>query len=98
MRRSRQHLGQATELFHEGLLLPPVKIVEAGIANLDLERLIASNSRAADLALGDMHAQIGVTGIGRDGIQRRQDQFGAATFVTATDAVIAASDRRFTPP
>ena len=25
--------GQATELFHEGLLLPPVKIVEAGIAN-----------------------------------------------------------------
>ena len=87
--------GQATELFHEGLLLPPVKIVEAGIPNLDLERLIASNSRAADLVLGDMHAQIGVTGIGRDGIQRLCDRFGAATFVTAMDAVIAASDRRF---
>ena len=39
--------GQATELFQEGLLLPPVKIVRSGITNTDLERLIASNIRTA---------------------------------------------------
>ena len=87
--------GQATELFHEGLLLPPVKIVKAGMPNTDLERLIAGNSRAAELVLGDMHAQIGVTGIGRDGVKRLCDRFGADIFVSAMDAVIAASDRRF---
>ncbi|NBP74274.1 MAG: hypothetical protein EBU57_14230, partial [Alphaproteobacteria bacterium] len=73
--------GQATELFHEGLLLPPVKIVKAGMPNTDLERLIAGNSRAAELVLGDMHAQIGVTGIGRDGVKRLCDRFGADIFV-----------------
>ena len=61
--------GQATEVFHEGLLLPPVKIVKTGVPNADLERLIAANSRAPDLVLGDMHGQIGVTSIGRDGIK-----------------------------
>ena len=87
--------GQATELFHEGLLLPPVKIVSAGMPNTDLERLIAGNSRAAELVLGDMHAQIGVTGIGREGIRRLCDRFGTDTFVAAMEAVIAASERRF---
>ena len=87
--------GQATELFHEGLLLPPVKIVRAGAHNTDLERLIAGNSRAAELVLGDMHAQIGVTGIGHAGIKRLCDRFGSDTFVSALEAVIAASDRRF---
>jgi hypothetical protein len=57
--------GQATELFQEGLLLPPVKIARDGKINADMERLIASNSRAPELVLGDMNAQIGITGIGR---------------------------------
>lgn len=87
--------GQATEVFQEGLLLPPVKIVRAGTHNADLKRLIASNSRAPDLVLGDMNAQIGITGIGRDRLQALCDQFGGDVFCAAMDAVIAASDRGF---
>src|SRR5215475_13218817 len=32
--------ANATEMFHEGLLLPPIKIVDGGIAQTDLERII----------------------------------------------------------
>jgi N-methylhydantoinase B len=87
--------GQATELFHEGLLLPPVKIVKTGVPNADLERLIAGNSRAPDLVLGDMHGQIGVISIGRDGIKSLCERLGTDTFVSSLDAIIEASDRRF---
>lgn len=87
--------GQATELFHEGLLLPPVKIMRAGTPNPDLQRLIASNSRAPELVLGDMNAQIGITGIGRDRIKGLCESFGADVFVGAIEEIIAASDREF---
>ena len=87
--------GQATELFQEGLLLPPVKIVRGGKPNDDLQRLIASNSRAPELVLGDMNAQIGITGVGRDRIKGLCRTFGADVFTGAMDEIIAASDRQF---
>ena len=87
--------GQATDLFQEGLLLPPVKIVRAGLPNTDLERLIAGNSRAPELVLGDMHAQIGVTAIGAGRLQALCADIGHETFVSALDAVIEASARAF---
>src|SRR5881392_3196064 len=50
----------ATEMFQEGLLLPPIKMVAAGIPQRDIERIILANSRQAALMRGDMAAQIGV--------------------------------------
>src|SRR6266481_8604511 len=37
--------ANATEMFQEGLLLPPIKIVDAGVAQTDVERIILTNSR-----------------------------------------------------
>ena len=57
--------GQATELYHEGLMLPPVRIHRAGVPDEDVFRLIAANTRAPYVVLGDISGQIGVTRIGR---------------------------------
>ena len=54
----------ATEIFHEGLLLPPVKLWSAGQFNQDLERLILANSRQPELVRGDVRAQVAVTQMG----------------------------------
>ena len=61
--------ASATEIFHEGLLLPPVRIRTAGAFNADLERLILANSRQPDLVRGDMHAQMAATHMGVTRIQ-----------------------------
>ena len=45
--------ANATELFHEGLLIPPIKIRAAGAALPDIERLILANTRQPLLALPD---------------------------------------------
>lgn len=87
--------GQATDLFQEGLLLPPVKIVRAGVPDADMESIIAGNSRSPELVLGDMRAQIGVTAIGAARIAALCDDIGAGTFADAFDAIIDASARSF---
>ena len=69
--------GQATEIFHEGLLLPPVRLYSAGKRNADIERLVAANSRQPRLVLGDLGSQVGVTHVGRD-------RFSTATGSSAT--------------
>src|ERR671925_384556 len=56
--------ANATEIFHEGLLLPPVKIWEGGQRVPDIERIILANSRQPELMRGDIHAQIAVTQMG----------------------------------
>src|SRR5881227_3742503 len=54
----------ATEIFQEGLLLPPIKIWHAGQPLQDIERIILANSRQPALVRGDIHAQIAVTQLG----------------------------------
>src|SRR5439155_9593311 len=48
----------ATEMYHEGLLVPPIKIWAEGKSLPDIERIILTNSRQPVLMRGDIHAQI----------------------------------------
>jgi N-methylhydantoinase B len=75
--------ADATEMFHEGVLVPPIKIWEAGRALPDVERLILANSRQPALVRGDMHAQIAVTQMGAARVKELCGRFGAATVTQA---------------
>lgn len=81
--------ANATEIFQEGLLLPPLKIWSGGTELRDIERLILSNSRQPELVRGDMRAQIAITQMGATRVQDLCKRFGAATmrdaFVTILD-------------
>jgi len=87
--------GSATELYHEGMMLPPVRIYRAGEPVKDVERLIAANTRAPYVVLGDISGQIGVTRIGREHIHEICDRFGADVLVDAMDEMIRASTDEF---
>lgn len=82
----------ATELFHEGLLLPPMKIEAAGVFNADLERLILANSRQPELMRGDMRAQMAATRMGVARMQELAGRFGAATVADAFAAILAGAE------
>jgi N-methylhydantoinase B len=51
--------GDATELFQEGLLLPPVKIKRRGEDVEDVWKIILSNHRTPRVTFGDFRAMIG---------------------------------------
>jgi N-methylhydantoinase B/oxoprolinase/acetone carboxylase alpha subunit len=49
----------ATELYQEGLVIPPVKLVDAGVENKTLIDMICANVRGPEIFMGDMRAQEG---------------------------------------
>jgi N-methylhydantoinase B len=80
--------ANATELYHEGLLVPPVKIWERGRPLPDIERIILTNSRQPELVRGDVHAQIAVTQMGAARVKELCARFGAPTVTDAFAAIL----------
>jgi N-methylhydantoinase B len=50
--------GDATDLFQEGLMIPPLKILRRGELNTDLEAMICANTRTPEITWGDVKAQV----------------------------------------
>ena len=59
----------ATEIFHEGLRIPPLKLIERGTVREDLWSLLLLNSRTPDLMDGDLRAMLGSTRIGMERLE-----------------------------
>jgi N-methylhydantoinase B len=83
--------ANATEMYQEGLLIPPVKIRDAGRPLPDVERLILGNSRQPALVRGDMNAQIAVTQMGAARVKELCARFGAETLCKAFAAILRAA-------
>ncbi len=81
--------ANATELFHEGLLIPPIKMWSAGQFLPDIERLILANSRQPELVRGDMNAQIAVTQMGAVRVKELCARFGDETVVGAFATILS---------
>ena len=80
--------ANATELFHEGILIPPIKIIDAGQPLADVERIILNNSRQPALVRGDMQAQIAVTRMGAVRVADLCGRFGAGMVTDAFAAIL----------
>jgi N-methylhydantoinase B len=83
--------ANATEMYQEGLLIPPIKIRDAGRPLPDIERLILANSRQPALVRGDMNAQIAVTQMGALRVKELCARFGAETLCEAFAAILKAA-------
>jgi N-methylhydantoinase B len=86
--------AQCTELFQEGLLLPPVKLVEGGRRNEALYALIAANVRDPDATLGDLAAQIAACRRGADRLVELCAQHGHPTVTAAMAALLDQTSER----
>jgi len=81
--------ANATEMYHEGLLIPPIKIWDSGRFLPDIERIILANSRQPELVRGDMGAQIAVTQMGAVRVKELCNRFGAEVVTGAFAAILA---------
>ena len=66
----------ATEIFHEGLRLPVLKLVESSATRDDVWRLLLLNTRTPQLLDGDLRAMLGSTRIGAERIIELVDELG----------------------
>ena len=67
----------ATDIHQEGLIIPPVKIMDRGTMIDPLYRLILNNSRYPDDVRGDLDAEIMACRVGVARIQGLFDRYGA---------------------
>ncbi len=81
-------------IFHEGLLVPPVKIHARGKPIDSVVRILANNSRTPDLLLGDIQGQIGCTLIGSDLLRALCGQYGVGVVLASVEKLFASSEKR----
>jgi N-methylhydantoinase B len=85
----------ATEIFQEGILIPPLRLLENDEWNATLMAMISTNSRLPHLVTGDMRAQVASLRIGKNRLMEIIDRFGADTISTATDQLLTRSSQGF---
>ena len=84
---------QATEIFHEGIRLPPLRLVERGETREDLWQLLLLNSRCPELIDGDLRAMLGATRIGAEQVSELAADLGAEGVFLYFEGILAHADR-----
>jgi N-methylhydantoinase B/oxoprolinase/acetone carboxylase alpha subunit len=86
--------SDATEVYQEGLRLPPVKLMEGGEYNRQVWRLILANHRTPRNTWGDFHAMIGSLNVGERRLLELTQRYGLETVRAGAAALIDYSERR----
>jgi len=71
--------AEAHEVFEEGLRLPIMKFLRAGVVNADLELLIRANVRTPEETAGDLYAQVTGNEVGAASLVALLEEFGLDT-------------------
>src|SRR5262250_3531904 len=79
----------ATEIYHEGVLVPPVRIVREGQLNEEAYRIFLRNSRMPDLVEGDTRAMMASCHLAEARLTELCGRYGAPTVLAAFDQNIA---------
>ena len=85
--------GITTDIYAEGLQLPPLKLQKAGRLNQDLLDIIAMNVRLPERALGDLRAQISALKTGERGYLGLIERYGHDAVAASIAAIMDQSER-----
>ena len=67
----------ATEIYQEGLRIPPLKYMERGVVNATLEAMLRINIRLSDTFMGDLNAQLSACMVGARRLRELCGAYGA---------------------
>lgn len=82
----------ATEIFQEGVRIPPLKLAERGALNQAVLRLVLANVRQPDETGGDLQAQIAALGVGVRALGRIAAKYGTADLTAAATTLLDGSE------
>src|SRR5215831_873939 len=85
--------ADSTEIFQEGLRIPPLPMYEAGQPNATLFALIERNVRVPDRVLGDLRAQLAACHVAEAAFLRLVERHGAGAVRAYMDELIEYTDR-----
>jgi N-methylhydantoinase B len=86
--------SDATDVYQEGLRLPPVKLFERGRYNEQVWRIILANHRTPRNTWGDFHAMTGALRVGERRLLALCDRYDVETIRAGSQRLIEHSERR----
>lgn len=86
--------GDATDIFQEGLRLPPLWLQRQGEDQEDVWKIIFANHRTPKVTYGDLMAMIGSLTVAERRLISLIETYGLDVFHTATDDLIRIAERR----
>ena len=85
---------RAREKQQEGLMMPPMKLIERGRLREDVWRLILNMTRQPQIVGLDLRGFIASNAVGRDRLRELMSAYGADTVTTVMEELIRYSERR----
>ena len=86
--------GDATDIFQEGLRLPPLWLQREGEDQEDVWKILFANHRTPKVTYGDLMAMIGSLTVAERRLTSLIETYGLDTFRTATEDLIRIAERR----
>ena len=83
----------ATEIYQEGLRIPPLKYMERGVVNETLEAMLRLNIRLADTFMGDLNAQLSACMVGARRLRELCGGYGAGLVETIFGLLLDRSEK-----
>jgi len=85
--------GAVTQIFGEGLRIPPLRLISRGVLNVDLENLIFANVRTPDERKGDLGAQLAATLRATERLKTLAQRYGSVELIAYMARVMDYSER-----
>jgi N-methylhydantoinase B len=85
---------QATSHFQEGMIVPPVRLFQAGVMNDEILRVFERNTRYPVTVRGDMRAMVATLRLGERRVVELLRRFGGSTVAKAFTQIQDRSERR----
>lgn len=87
-------IGIMTDLYQEGLLIPPLKLYERGEENETLFEILRNNTRYPKDLLGDLRAQISANSLGVRRTKEILDKYGKRTILECMSRIMDYAEKR----
>lgn len=87
-------IGLFQEIFQEGIIIPPTRLLVDGAVDDNVFNLILNNVRAPKETGGDFRAQVAGLNIGLRRLSEMIERHGLPTFLEATEELLAYTERR----
>jgi N-methylhydantoinase B len=78
----------AREIFHDGVLIPPVRYWTKDGVNREVEAILRNNSRVPEVVVGDLRGQVGSTRLGAERLCALCNEYGADAVRAAMASLI----------
>jgi N-methylhydantoinase B/oxoprolinase/acetone carboxylase alpha subunit len=88
--------GRSTEIYQEGIIIPPIKLISGGKPDRDVMALILANTRTPHERNGDLMAQTGANNYGAKMLDEFIQRYGIEKFIAVQNEIMEYTKRMMT--